>query len=139
MTVRYAVTFVEFWRPVVGYEGLYEASTAGRIRRSGAGRGVRVGRILQPAPGSHGYLTVALYRGDGKARTVTVHDAVATAWLGSRPANHEVNHINGQKTDNDLRNLGYVTSSANKRHAYMTGLRQWHPQPRAANGKWVRA
>ena len=131
------VTYVEFWRPIVGYEGLYEVSNAGRVRRVGNGHGVRLGRILRAAVGSHGYLTVALYRGDSRPRSVMVHGVVAAAWLGPRPEHHEVNHRNGQKTDNDLRNLEYVTASGNRRHAYMTGLRRWHPQARA-KGKWVK-
>ncbi len=56
-------------------------------------------------------------RGQGRHTHVRVHELVATAFLGARPAGHEVNHKNGVKTDNRASNLEWTTRSGNMRHA----------------------
>lgn len=66
---------VEEWRPAIGFEGLYEVSSHGHVRRvgraarSGAGRGggVRLGRIRMPQPVPGGYLGVQLWKKRGAA------------------------------------------------------------------------
>jgi len=123
------VSRLEQWRPVIGYEGLYEVSNAGRVRRSGPSMDgkARIGRILRPAPASHGYPTVVLWR-QGRGRTETIHRLVAAAFIGLCPDGHEVNHINGLKDDNDVNNLEYVTFSGNKAH-------QWAMKRRTASGR----
>lgn len=110
----------EEWRPCL--EGVYEASCEGRIRRVVSAPGARVGRILRSRPNLHGYeiVTVSI---DGAVRTVQVHVAVAAAFLGPRPAGMDVNHRNGNKRDNRLVNLEYVTRSENHKHAFRSGLR----------------
>lgn len=70
-----------------------------------------------------GYCGVVLYQ-SGVRKDVFVHVLVAEAFLGSKPVGLEVNHKNGDKTDNRLSNLEYVTRSENIQHAYRTGL---HP------------
>lgn len=108
---------LERWRPVVGFEGLYEVSEQGRVRREG-----RTDHNMKAHP-SRGYLAVQLWR-FGKPSMCLVHCLVAEAFLGLRPDGHEVNHKNGHKHDNKLVNLEYVTRSGNLEHAYRTGLRQ---------------
>jgi hypothetical protein len=120
----------EAWRPVVGYEGLYEVSDHGRVRRVAAGGGARVGRILRFGMSAHpgedaskGYRTVVLYQ-SGKPRRFKVHLLVAGAFLGTRPAGHECNHKNGVKTNNRLSNLEWITKQANMQHAFRLGITQ---------------
>lgn len=128
-----AETF-EMWARVDGYEGLYEVSDLGRIRRigkaaqngNGRGGGVRLGRILSTRVGRSGYPEAQLWR-DGKTQRVTVHRLVARAFLGACPPNHEVNHIDGKKDNPKASNLEYVTRAENVNHAYRTGLRQPTP------------
>ena len=107
------------WMPVAGSEGRYEVSNLGEVRsvdREIVGaNGVlqrRRGRTLKPVPASHGYLTVAIYRPDGR-RTETVHDLVCTAFHGPRPDGMEVRHLNGQRLDNRADNLAWGTHSEN--------------------------
>lgn len=115
----------EVWKPVVGYEGIYEVSSEGRIRSlhrqvrhgaSGASR-VCVGiRTMSPA-NKRGYSVVSLSK-NNKATTLTVHRIVATAFLERRQGDgpFEVNHKNGIKSDNRVGNLEWCTRSENQRH-----------------------
>ena len=109
----------EIWRPVVRWEGYYEVSNFGRVRRVLPGNGTRSGRILTPIRLSNGYVHVSLSR-DNQHHAHSVHRLVLGAFRGSdsRP----VNHVNGLKADNRLSNLEYVTPSQNTAHAYRTGL-----------------
>lgn len=127
------------WRPIPDYEAQYEVSPAGDIRRcgraartgKGQGGGATIGRILKPSPVPGGYRKVQLWR-NGSYQSLLVHRIVAAAFLGPRPEGHEVNHKDGDKTNNRVGNLEYMTRSENNRHAYRTGLRT--PLPIAPSG-----
>jgi hypothetical protein len=111
----------EEWRPVVGWEGLYEISNLGVVRRASAGRLTYAGRILKPCAHNAGYVMVGFSAGARKER-VLVHRVVALAFLGPVPPSQEVNHRNGLKTDNRLENLEYVSRARNLEHAREIGL-----------------
>jgi hypothetical protein len=112
----------ETWRPAPGWEGRYEVSDHGRVRRIAPGVGAKVGYILKPGPHPQGYRTVYLSLAPGVRKTVTVHKLVATAFLGPCPPGHEVNHKDGDKTNNRATNLEWVTHVANIQHAMAAGL-----------------
>lgn len=85
----------------------------------------RTGKIVHASPDSCGYMTVHLYK-DGKWYTKRLHRLVIDTF--STPPNDaswQVNHINGNKRDNRLINLEYVTPSENMYHAYANGLNHW--------------
>jgi len=107
----------EIWKDVVGYKGLYQVSSLGRVKRIGRGKGAQAGRILRPMRDGAGYFQVVLYRG-GKRTAKMVHRLVLEAHVGPAPEGCEVNHRNGAKTDNCVENLEWVTRSENMRHAY---------------------
>ena len=112
----------ELWRPIVGYEAIYSISSLGRIRREVAGHGTYAGRISQKAPKHRWYITTPLYIA-GQRKTHTIHKLVAEAFLG--PANgRTVNHKDGNKQNNRLENLEYMTPGENLQHAFATGLRE---------------
>ena len=95
----------ENWRPVVGWEGIYEVSDLGRVRR--AGRGVLTGGIDR-----YGYRFVDL-NDHGRRQSARVHRLVGDAYLGPLPDGLETRHLNGDRTDNRLANLAYGTHSQN--------------------------
>jgi hypothetical protein len=109
-------TIDEEWRNIPGVYG-YQASSLGRIRRVVGGQGARVGRIRQPSLNHCGYLTAALQKDGKRQGSPLVHCHVAAAFLGACPEGYEVNHINGDKTDNRVSNLEYVTHQRNMDHA----------------------
>lgn len=111
----------EHWRPVVGYEGWYEVSDLGRVRRVRPANGTTVGMGIKTIPSSRGYLCVGLRR-DGRLKRHLVHRLVAAAFLGPCPEGQEVNHKDADKANATLSNLEYVTPLENARHAAELGL-----------------
>lgn len=109
-------TAAENWLPVVGHENLYEVSDQGRVRRR-----ARPDRMLVGGWKGTGYRAVTLCD-HGNCQTRTVHRLVAEAFLGPCPVGYLVNHRNGIRGDNRTANLEWVSSSANRHHAYATGL-----------------
>ncbi len=118
----------EIWRTIPGYEGKYEVSNHGRVKsldriviRKDRWRNDAqfkwTGRVMVGVP-HRGYLTVKL----GGRKVFGVHQLVAMAWIGERPKDAVVNHINGVKTDNRPENLEWTTNRENVLHAYRTGL-----------------
>lgn len=112
------------WRPVLGYEGIYEVSSVGDVKRLGVPDAIgrpRRERPIRPLVGNVGYHTLSLGR-NKHLRSARVHNLVADAFLGPRPAGMEVNHIDGDKLNNRVENLEYCSRTANQRHAVSLGL-----------------
>jgi hypothetical protein len=107
----------EEWRKVVGWEGIYEISSLGRVRRVAPCAGTRAGRILSAPTTTKGYSRLTL-GANGIRQKYHVHTLVAAAFLGPCPDGYQVNHCNGNKTDNRIGNLQYVTPSQNVRHSF---------------------
>jgi hypothetical protein len=132
----------ERWLPVVGYEGKYEVSSEGRLRRCAPGRGTQAGRIKAHTLRPDGYFVVGLPTERRKrTKTFLVHRLVAAAFLGAPPPGREgLNHIDGVKTNNRVENLEYVTQSENVLHAYRLGLRRptGSTTPRGEAAPWTR-
>lgn len=99
----------------------YEISSAGRVRRSAPGRCTYVGRVKKLTAGQNGYLVagVTIHGSPGKKY---VHEMVACAFIGPRPDGAVINHIDGDKHNNHVSNLDYVTHAENMRHASGIGL-----------------
>ena len=107
------------WKEIEGYEGFYEVSDAGQVRRVGKATGAVQGRIRKTHISNSGYESVGLSK-ENVVTTLRVHRLVAKAFLPNRK--EQVNHINGDKTDNRVENLEWATQSENMRHAVATGL-----------------
>lgn len=110
----------EEWVPVPGFEEAYAVSTCGRVARTLRSPGARV-RILKAEVSWKGYLGVELkFRGRRLRRGIAY--IVLLAFRGPKPTGYQNNHRDGDKTNNHLSNLEYVTASQNIRHALFIGL-----------------
>lgn len=107
------------WRAGSKYEHI-------EVTRTGVVRNARTGRELATNVGKTGYeqLTIRPEGRKGRAKLVKVHRLVAHAWIGDPPTpQHVVNHRDGNKLNNNVENLEWVTPSENMRHAHRMGLK----------------
>jgi hypothetical protein len=115
---------MEEWRSI--FDGFYEVSNLGNVRRAKPGTSTFVGRPVQPIVGATGYAQVQLSAPHGSVRAY-VHRLVALAFLGPCPDGHVVNHVDANKQNNRLANLEYVSSRENVMHAVRTVARRRGP------------
>lgn len=113
---------IETWKPVPGYEGFYEISDQGRVRRiAGGGHGTQPGRILNPKPDKYGYIRVRLSR-NGHERDYAAHRLVLLAFVGEPPIGcTDTRHLDDNKTNNRLSNLAWGTRSENEQDKVIYG------------------
>ncbi len=78
------------------------------------------------------YYFCSLKDNDGDERTVQIHRALANAFIPNPENKPQINHIDGNKLNNDLSNLEWVTAKENTYHAYKMGLRK--NSPHSENG-----
>lgn len=120
------------WRPVPGYEGLYEASDEGSVRRLPGTVPLQSrwgtpmlrpvhGVLLTPCYDADGYQTVRLCKG-GRAATLRLGRVILAAATGAFE-NAEAAHLNNIRTDNRLANLEWQTRLENEQHKTATGRR----------------
>lgn len=124
------VNRMERWKDIPGYEGLYQASTEGQIR-SAPGKVTNTqhhgnrhwqtrilkGRGDNPITGKR----VGLWK-DGKLTEWLVARLVALTWVPGFAEGMTVNHINGNRMDNRVCNLEWLSLADNIRHGFDTGL-----------------
>jgi hypothetical protein len=117
----------EEWRPVRGFEGIYEISSLGNVRsldrRVWSARGFWAalkGRVIRPAALPTGHLHVLL-RHDGKRSNRQVHRMVLEAFVGPCPDGMEACHGDGDPANNALSNLRWDSRSANLKDAVRHG------------------
>lgn len=94
------------WKAVKGFEGFYEVSNNGQVRR------VSTGRILKQFKNNKGYLRVSLSRG-GVYKSYSVHRLVADAFIPNPDNLPTINHVSEDKTDNSVSNLNWMSVEDN--------------------------
>jgi hypothetical protein len=110
---------MERWKPIAGFDG-YEVSDCRRVRsrRYTIGRGVsglaKDWKMLKLDRSSRGYLSVRLSIGS-KHHARKVQHLVLSAFVGPRPANKECRHLDGDSSNNRIKNLCWGTKSENER------------------------
>lgn len=100
----------EEWRPIAGWEGLYEVSSIGRVRSLCFGT-PRL-RKIKPHP-TLGYACFTMKSSGRKQKSTNVHVEMARAFFGPCPKDHEVLHRDGDRMGNRLDNLRYGTRAEN--------------------------
>lgn len=111
----------EIWKRIDDFPS-YAVSDRGRIiiiKKTGY---KKVGDIKSTKVDKHGYL-VTNFTKDGKIKTKFVHQLVTEAFYRKPKQNLEVNHIDGNRKNNNLNNLEYTTHSQNIKHGYDLGLK----------------
>lgn len=121
----------EIWKPVVGYEGLYEVSNRGQVRSLDRPvyRGNKIhcfmkGCILKQTKTTTGYMRVTLVKPGHKNKSYRVHRLVAFAFIPQVEGKELINHIDCNPLNNNVANLEWCTHSENLVHAYRSGERE---------------
>ena len=122
------MTDKEVWKSIEGFEGFFQISNHGRIRsldryvnaRNG-GKRFEHGRIMKSSINSRKYYILPL-RKNGYVKTFRINRLVAIAFIPNPENKPEVNHIDGDKQNNHVKNLEWSTHKENIKHALETGL-----------------
>ena len=114
----------EQWKPITGWEDLYAVSSLGRFKN------IQRGKLRKTRVVPEGYHQIVLTR-NGKQTVLAAHRVVAQEFIGfsDKP---DVNHKDGDKSNNAVSNLEWSTKKENMAHAIETGL--WNPAGEG-NGK----
>lgn len=134
------------WKVIPDTDGLYFANEDGEIKskdrriryKNGTGAEgycIRKGKTLKPAPNTHGYPCITVKYLDGHQKTVPVHILVARAFIPNPENKPQINHKDGNKKNNCISNLEWVTSSENIRHAYAMKLNKGSQPWKGKRGK----
>lgn len=114
----------EIWKDVKGYEGRYKVSNLGRIKSTRKWRGnkykeryIESETLLHGYVGNTGYVYIHL---DGK--NCTLHRLIAKTFIPNPENKPQVNHIDGNKLNNNIKNLEWCTNKENAIHARKKGL-----------------
>ena len=107
----------EIGRPIKNFEKHYEVSSFGRISN--------YRKIMQTYEINSGYLAIK-FTINGKRTSHLVHRLVAETFIPNPENKSEVNHIDGNKHNNRVDNLEWVSSSENKQHAIHTRLKVYN-------------
>lgn len=118
----------EIWKDIIDFEGCYQISSLGRIRsldrfvtcRNG---GVKLfkGKIKNVSENRRRYKSICLSK-NSKTKNFDIHRLLAIHFIPNPGNKKEVNHIDGNRMNNDLSNLEWSTPSENALHAHKTGL-----------------
>ena len=122
---------IEVWKPIEGYEGIYEVSSFGRVRsldrivdfgnENYSRQMLCKGKIMKGSISHNGYIYVSLCLQNKKVRTY-IHRLVANAFIPNPNNLSTVNHKDGNKHNNTVANLEWASYSDNNQHAYDNGL-----------------
>jgi hypothetical protein len=107
---------LEEWKEIPAYPK-YMASNLGRIKNK------KTGKIKKPFLSKHGYPQASIQLVNGK-KNIHIHSLVLQTFKGDRPINLESNHKDGNKLNNNVENLEYITKSQNCIHAFRMNLRR---------------
>lgn len=113
----------EEWKDIEGYEGLYQISNLGRVKslKRNTKNQCKNAEVIKTQEIRNGYYSVSLWK-NGVGKHHLIHRLISQAFIPNPNNKPQINHIDGNKTNNHIENLEWVTESENARHAYNNGL-----------------
>lgn len=113
----------EFWRDIIGYEGLYQVSNLGKVKRldtlndNGYRKAILKEKELKPSLSNNGYLTINLYKMQKPSKKL-IHRLVCESFLENPYCLKYVNHKDYNKLNNCVENLEWVSNMENNLHRF---------------------
>ncbi len=130
----------EIWKDIPRYEEMYQVSTQGVVKALGRLINLtthsyyKKEKLLTQFPDGRGYLHVKLYDGSGNPKSWTTHRLVALTYIPNLENKPQVNHIDGNKLNNNIDNLEWCTNEENMSH--LASLRRTRPSIQGENSKF---
>lgn len=128
----------EIWKPIPGYSGKYLISNLGNVKSTNY-KNTNSEHLMKSSPSNMGYYKLELYS-QGKSTVKYVHRLVAESFIANPENKPQVNHIDGNKSNNVVTNLEWCSASENQQHAVRHNLHSRTPvEQYTSSGEYIRS